>query len=378
MHRSSVRPRPAAKRSPAGCSSFARRALRRAALTRPASRSGAERRPSRSATRHHVAARRRRLLPVAAVRSSRWPPRARCTRPANVQRASHFLPQGPTVATITRIREAAARGAQVVWLKELFNAPYFCKSRPCDRFDIAEPIPGPTTEAMQKIARELKIVLVVPLFEKQARGVYRNSAAIIDADGSLLGVYRKMHIPDDPLFNEKYYFTPGDAASDDQIDRVGQTAKQASGFRVWETRFADIGVLICWDQWYPEAARITALLGAEVLFYPTAIGWHPAERAEFGQAQVDAWRTMQRAHAIANGVFVASPNRVGHEDEPGTNGIEFFGNSFIADPFGRIMAEAGTEPETLLATCDPRLIEDTRRNWPFLRDRRIDAYAPIL
>jgi N-carbamoylputrescine amidase len=231
---------------------------------------------------------------------------------------------------------------------------------------------------MQALAKELAVVLIVPLFEKQAAGVYRNSAAIIDADGSLLGVYRKMHIPDDPLFNEKYYFTPGDAAIDDRIDTIGQIAKQASGFRVWKTRYAKIGVLICWDQWYPEAARITSLLGADILFYPTAIGWHPAEKSEFGTAQVEAWRTMQRAHAIANGVFVASPNRVGHEDEPGTNGIEFFGNSFIADPFGRILASAGTETETLIAKCDPKLIEETRRNWPFLRDRRIDAYAPIL
>ena len=281
-------------------------------------------------------------------------------------------------ATEERIRQAAGRGAQIVCLKELFNAPYFCKAQRCERFDLAEPIPGPTSDRMQTVAQELGIVLIVPLFERQARGVYRNSAAIIDADGSLLGVYRKMHIPDDPLFNEKYYFTPGDAATDDRIDAIGQVAKQASGFRVWKTRFANIGVLICWDQWYPEAARITSLLGADILFYPTAIGWHPAEKAEFGKAQVEAWRTMQRAHAIANGVFVASPNRVGHEDEPGTNGIEFFGNSFIADPFGRILAEAGTEPAILIATCNPRLIEDTRRNWPFLRDRRIDAYAPIL
>ncbi len=281
-------------------------------------------------------------------------------------------------ATVERVREAASRGAQIVCLKELFNAPYFCKSQKCERFDLAEPIPGPTTDRMQSLAKELGIVLIVPIFERQARGVYRNSAAIIDADGSLLGVYRKMHIPDDPLFNEKYYFTPGDAATDDRIDAIGQIAKQASGFRVWKTRFANIGVLICWDQWYPEAARITSLLGADILFYPTAIGWHPAEKGEFGAAQVDAWRTMQRAHAIANGVFVASPNRVGHEDEPGTNGIEFFGNSFIADPFGRLLASAGTDPEILIAKCDPRLIEDTRRNWPFLRDRRIDAYAPIL
>ena len=281
-------------------------------------------------------------------------------------------------AAVGRVREAAARGAQIVCLKELFNAPYFCKSQQCERFDLAEPIPGPTTDVMQSLAKELGVVLIVPIFERQARGVYRNSAAIIDADGSLLGVYRKMHIPDDPLFNEKYYFTPGDAATDDRGDRIGAVAKQASGFRVWKTRFANIGVLICWDQWYPEAARITALLGADILFYPTAIGWHPREKSEFGRAQVEAWRTMQRSHAIANGVFVASPNRVGHEDEPGTDGIEFFGNSFIADPFGRILTEAGTEKAILTATCDPRLIEDTRRNWPFLRDRRIDAYAPIL
>ena len=278
----------------------------------------------------------------------------------------------------TLVRQAAAKGAQIICLKELYSSPYFCKAQKSDRFDLAETVPGPTTDAMQKLARELEVVIVVPVFERQAAGVYRNSAAIIDADGSLLGVYRKMHIPDDPLFNEKFYFTPGDAAVDDAMDKIGTVAKQASGFRVWHTRFADVGVLICWDQWYPEAARITSLLGAEVLFYPTAIGWHPKEKAEFGKAQVEAWRTMQRAHAIANGVFVASPNRVGHEDEPNTDGIEFFGNSFVADPFGRILAEAGTDPAILVATCDPKLIEETRRNWPFLRDRRIDAYAPIL
>ena len=282
-------------------------------------------------------------------------------------------------ASVARVREAAALGAQVICLKELFNAPYFCKSQRSERFDIAEPIPGPTTETMQKLAKELDVVLVVPVFERQAAGVYRNSAAIIDADGSLLGVYRKMHIPDDPLFNEKYYFAPGDTAHDDSIDAGGGHATQASGFRVWRTKYANIGVLICWDQWYPEAARITSLLGADILFYPTAIGWHPSEKAEFGAAQVDAWRTIQRSHAIANGVFVASPNRVGHEDdEPGTRGIEFFGHSFIADPFGRILTEAGTDDAILVATCDPKLIEETRRNWPFLRDRRIDAYAPIL
>ena len=260
------------------------------------------------------------------------------------------------------VREAAHRGAQIICLKELFNAPYFCQSQQSDRFNFAEPIPGPTTEAMQAIARELAVVLVVPVFERQTAGIYRNSAAIIDADGSLLGVYRKMHIPDDPLFHEKYYFTPG----------------EATGFKVWKTRYATIGVLICWDQWFPEAARIASLMGAQVLFYPAAIGWHPAERDEWGQAQVDAWRTIQRAHAIANGVYVASPNRIGHEDEPGTNGITFFGHSFIADPFGRYVAEAGQDEAIVMAPCDPALIETVRRNWPFLRDRRIDAYGPIL
>jgi N-carbamoylputrescine amidase len=261
-----------------------------------------------------------------------------------------------------QVREAAARGAQIICLKELYHAEYFCKSQQFDRFDLAQPVPGPATHAMQNLARELAVVIVVPVFERQAAGLYRNSAAVIDADGSLMGVYRKMHIPDDPLFNEKYYFAPGDGP----------------GFRVWRTRYATIGVLICWDQWYPEAARITSLMGAQVLFYPTAIGWHPSERDEWGAAQVDAWRTMQRAHAIANGVYVASPNRVGHEDEPGTDGITFFGHSFVADPFGRLVAEAGEGPEILIARCDPALIETVRRNWPFLRDRRIDAYGPIL
>jgi N-carbamoylputrescine amidase len=265
-------------------------------------------------------------------------------------------------ASVARVREAANRGAQIICLKELFNAPYFCKAQQSERFDLAESIPGPTTDRMQALAKELAVVLIVPLFERQAAGVYRNSAAVIDADGSLMGVYRKMHIPDDPLFFEKYYFAPG----------------EGPGFKVWKTRYATIGVLICWDQWYPEAARITSLLGAEVLFYPTAIGWHPDEKDEWGAAQVDAWRTAQRAHAIANGVYVAAPNRIGHEDEPGTNGITFFGRSFIADPFGRYLADAGDGEEILIARCDPALIEEVRRNWPFLRDRRVDAYEPIL
>ena len=270
------------------------------------------------------------------------------------------------------IREAARRGAQVILLQELFNAPYFCKVTDAERFDLAEPIPGPVVERMQALARELALVIVVPIFEKRAAGVYHNSAAVVDADGSLVGVYRKMHIPDDPLYHEKYYFTPG------EIYQHGETPTVQTGFRVFRTRYATLGVLICWDQWYPEAARITALMGAQILLYPTAIGWHPGEKDEWGKAQADAWRTIQRAHAIANGVYVAAANRVGHEPEPGTDGIDFFGHSFVADPFGRLVAEAGTEPTILIAECDPRLIEYTRRNWPFLRDRRIDAYGPIL
>ncbi|MFN8573439.1 MAG: carbon-nitrogen hydrolase [Gemmatimonadaceae bacterium] len=277
---------------------------------------------------------------------------------------------------IARIREAHAAGAQIVCLQELFNAPYFCKSLKMEWFDIAEPIPGPTVERLQALARELEIVLIIPIYERQAAGLYRNSAAVVDADGTLLGTYRKMHIPHDPLFEEKYYFAPGDTT--DVPPAVAGATRTSNGFRVFKTRYADIGVLICWDQWYPEGARITALLGADILFYPTAIGWHPAEKATFGADQVTAWRTIQRAHAIANGVFVASPNRVGFEPEPGTDGLEFFGQSVIFDPFGRILAEAGTEPGVVIARCDPARIEDTRRNWPFLRDRRVDAYQGIL
>ncbi|HPU24566.1 MAG TPA: carbon-nitrogen hydrolase [Phycisphaerae bacterium] len=267
---------------------------------------------------------------------------------------------------VAGIREAAGRGAQIVCLQELFNAPYFCKAEAADRFELAEPIPGPTVEAMQPLARELQVALVVPVFERRAAGLYHNSVAVLDADGSILGVYRKMHIPDDPLFYEKFYFTPGDAAG------------PGGGFRVFKTRYATIGVLICWDQWYPEGARITSLMGAEVLFYPTAIGWHPREKATYGAGQLEAWQTIQRSHAIANGVYVAAPNRVGHEPEPGTDGIEFFGHSFVVDPFGKVLAEAGeSQAEVLTVTCDRRHMETVRRNWPFLRDRRIDAYGPI-
>ena len=274
---------------------------------------------------------------------------------------------------VSRVREAAAQGSQIICLQELFHAPYFCKVIRPERLGLAEPADGLVVSTMQALAESLGVVLVVPYYERQAAGLYRNSATVIDADGAILGTYRKMHIPHDPLFEEKYYFAPGDVAPDQRTDRHPGT----SGFRVWRTKFADIGVLICWDQWYPEAARITAMLGAEILFYPTAIGWHPSEKAAFGDAQVDAWRTAQRAHAIANGVFVASPNRVGFEPEPGTDGLEFFGQSFICDPFGRYLAQAGTQPAILTAACDLSLIEETRRNWPFLRDRRIDAYGPI-
>jgi len=260
-----------------------------------------------------------------------------------------------------RLRTAAERGAQVACLPELFRTPYFCQVEDPSIFDLAEPIPGPTTEALSEVARATGLVIVGSVFERRAPGLYHNSAVVIDADGALRGVYRKMHIPDDPLYFEKYYFTPGD-----------------TGYVAFETSRAKIGPLVCWDQWYPEAARLTALRGAEVLFYPTAIGWHPAEKAEFGDAQLAAWRTVQRAHAITNGVYVAAVNRIGHEGPP-DGGLEFWGSSFVADPFGRVIAEAdhATE-EVLLATCDRRLLEETRRNWPFLRDRRIDSYGAIV
>ena len=259
------------------------------------------------------------------------------------------------------LRTASERGAQIVCLQELFRSQYFCREENADLFDLAEPIPGPTTEALTKIARERAIVIVASIFERRAPGLYHNSAAVLDADGELVGVYRKMHIPDDPLYYEKFYFTPGDL-----------------GFPTFQTRYGRIAVQICWDQWYPEGARLSSLRGANVIFYPTSIGWHPREKAEFGAAQLDAWRTIQRAHAIANGIFVAVANRVGFEGTP-DEGLEFWGNSFLADPFGRVLAQAGdSNDEILVAECDTFQMEDTRRNWPFLRDRRIDAYPPIL
>jgi N-carbamoylputrescine amidase len=258
------------------------------------------------------------------------------------------------------LTDAAGRGAQIACLPELFRTPYFCQSEDAARFDLAEPIPGPTTLALAQVAKETGMVVIGSIFERRAPGIYHNTAVIIDNDGSLRGLYRKMHIPDDPLYYEKYYFTPGDL-----------------GFLTFETAFARVGTLVCWDQWYPEAARLTALQGAEVLFYPTAIGWHPAEKAEFGEAQSSAWETIQRSHAIANGVYVAAVNRIGHEG-PAAGGLEFWGGSFLADPFGRIIAKAGRDTEEIIiARCDPRIQEETRRNWPFLRDRRIDAYAGI-
>ncbi|MGC2658083.1 MAG: carbon-nitrogen hydrolase [Bryobacteraceae bacterium] len=261
---------------------------------------------------------------------------------------------------IAKIREAAAQGAEIVCLPELFRSQYFCREENAALFDLAEPIPGPSTEALSAVAKELQVTVVASLFEKRAHGLYHNTAAIIDADGALSGIYRKMHIPDDPLYYEKFYFTPGDL-----------------GFKTFETRFSRIGVLVCWDQWYPEGARITSLGGANVLFYPTAIGWHPAEKAQYGEAQLDAWRTIQRAHAIANGVFVAAVNRTGYEGAA-ESGLEFWGNSFIADPFGRVLAQASSDEERMLVMkCDPKDMDEVRRNWPFLRDRRIDAYAPI-
>jgi N-carbamoylputrescine amidase len=260
-----------------------------------------------------------------------------------------------------RIREAAGRGAQIICLQELFRSQYFCREEDARLFDLAEPIPGPTTDVLSLLARELNLVIVSSIFERRAAGLYHNTAAVIDADGSMLGLYRKMHIPDDPLYFEKFYFTPGDL-----------------GFKNFETRYGRIAALVCWDQWYPEAARVAALGGADVLFYPTAIGWHPAEKAEFGAAQHDAWRTIQRSHAIANGIYVAAVNRVGFEGPP-DRGLEFWGASFVADPFGQVLAEASHDrEETLIVECDRRRIDEVRRNWPFLRDRRIDAYSPIL
>ena len=260
------------------------------------------------------------------------------------------------------IAEAAKQGAKIICLPELFRSKYFCQREDASLFDLAESIPGPTTKAIGKMAKKLKVAIITPIFEKRGAGIYHNSAAIIDADGSLIGLYRKMHIPDDPGYFEKYYFTPGDL-----------------GFQSFDTKYGRIAPLICWDQWYPESARLASLLGATVLFYPTAIGWHPDEKERHGGAQRDAWKTVQRGHAIANGVYVAAVNRIGLEKPtPLSKGIQFWGSSFIADPQGVILAEASTDKEeVLIANVDLAHLEDIRRNWPFLRDRRIDAYSGI-
>ncbi|HEY1901537.1 MAG TPA: carbon-nitrogen hydrolase [Terracidiphilus sp.] len=276
-------------------------------------------------------------------------------------------PEANFESAINHVRSAAHQGANIVCLPELFCTQYFCQREDIRLFDLAESIPGPSTAKLAQVARDSRVAIVASLFERRAAGLYHNTAVTLNADGVIAGVYRKMHIPDDPLYYEKFYFTPGDL-----------------GFQAADTAFGRVGTLVCWDQWYPEGARLTALQGAEVLFYPTAIGWHPAEKEEFGTAQYEAWQTIQRAHAIANGVYVAGVNRVGveHGDILGNRaagpGLEFWGGSFLADPFGRIIAKASHDKEeVLLGEIDLALMEDTRRNWPFLRDRRIDAYAPI-
>ncbi len=266
---------------------------------------------------------------------------------------------------VAHIRRAAEGGAEIVCLQELFRSQYFCQTEDHRHFALAEPVPGPSTRVLTHLAAELGVVIVASLFERRAEGIYHNTAAIIDADGSLLGLYRKMHIPDDPNYYEKFYFTPGDL-----------------GFRSWDTRYGRIGVLVCWDQWYPEGARLTALSGAKVLFYPTAIGWLPAEKDEYGTAQQSAWETIQRSHAIANGVFVAAVNRTGYEgpaDGAGGEGggIEFWGGSFVADPYGNVLERASQAETVLIVPCDLQAVETARTHWPFLRDRRIDAYHDL-
>ena len=276
-------------------------------------------------------------------------------------------PEQNFAKALDRVRDAAKKGATVICLPELFQTQYFCQREDTALFDLAEPIPGPSTKKIGDVARELGVVVVASLFERRAPGIYHNTAAVLDEVGALKGIYRKMHIPDDPLYYEKYYFTPGDL-----------------GFKCFDTKFGNIGTLVCWDQWYPEGARLTAIQGAQVLFYPTAIGWHPAEKAEYGDAQYDAWRTIQRSHAIANGVYVGVVNRVGHEsgnvrgNKVEGAGLEFWGGSFIADPFGQVIAQASHDKEEILfADIDVKRMEDVRRNWPFLRDRRIDSYGKI-
>ncbi len=258
-------------------------------------------------------------------------------------------------ATVQQIEAAAKAGANLICLQELFSSLYFCQTEDHSQFGIAESIPGPTTDRICQVAKENQVVIVAGVFERRTAGVFHNTAIVIETDGSILGTYRKMHIPDDPYFYEKFYFTPGDL-----------------GFQSFQTSVGNVGVCICWDQWFPEAARLTAMQGAEILVYPTAIGWQAPEKEQFGAAQVDAWQTMMRSHAIANGVYVVAPNRVGVEQN-----IEFWGASFVVDPYGCVIAKAGQEAETIQADCDLSLIETARTHWPFFRDRRIDAYTDL-
>jgi N-carbamoylputrescine amidase len=280
---------------------------------------------------------------------------------ALIQMRCSAEPRENLAKALARIAEAADLGAQIVCLQELFTSQYFCQVEDHKYFQLAEEIPGPSTEALGRLAGERGVVIIASLFEKRSAGLYHNTAAIIDADGTYLGKYRKMHIPDDPLFYEKFYFTPGDL-----------------GFRSWQTRYAKIGVCICWDQWYPESARLTALSGAQILFFPTAIGWHPGEKEQSGTRQHNSWETIQRSHAIANGCYVAVPNRVGHEAPDGGPGIEFWGQSFVADPTGQIVGKASVgEEEILIVEADLDSLDTQRTHWPFFRDRRIDAYGDL-
>ncbi|MBP7276260.1 MAG: carbon-nitrogen hydrolase [Kiritimatiellae bacterium] len=279
---------------------------------------------------------------------------------ALVQMAMGADPEANMRRAMDRIRAAAREGAQVIALPEMFRTPYFCQREDPSFFNLAEPVPGPSTDALASLAAELGVVIAAPLFERRAPGVYHNTLAMLDADGSLLGAYRKLHIPDDPAFYEKYYFTPGDL-----------------GCRVFRTRFGRIGALICWDQWFPEVARLTAMAGADVLLYPTAIGWHPGDPAAVQSEQLEAWRAVQRGHAVANGVYVAAVNRTGFEPAPGGDGLRFWGRSFAYDPFGVPLAEAGDAEETLRFTVQPERIESIRRLWPFWRDRRVDLFGDL-
>ncbi len=278
-----------------------------------------------------------------------------------LQHACTGSPAANLKKALTLAERAAKQGAKIICTQELFRSQYFCQEEDHKYFDLAEAIPGPSTKAFQAVAKKYKAVIIASLFEKRASGLYHNTAVVIDADGKLLGVYRKMHIPDDPLFYEKFYFTPGD-----------------TGFRAWDTKYGKIGVLVCWDQWYPEGARLTALQGAEILFYPTAIGWHPKEKKEYGTNQHGAWEIIQRSHAVANGCYVAAVNRIGHEAPAGGDGLEFWGQSFVAGTSGQLLAKASMDKEeVLLVPIELGKVDVTRTHWPFLRDRRIDAYGEL-